>query len=114
MNLGSHTVTLLRAAETENEYGNTERDWVNATRTAVSGCSVQPVQGDEATVGRDTIVSRWRLFAPADADIIATDRVEYDGAVYDVDGEVHGHTPVRVRLLPNALRVLAGPSFVDT
>ena len=32
----------------------------------------------------------------------------------DVDGEVHGRTPVRIRLLPNALRVLVGPSFVDT
>jgi diacylglycerol kinase (ATP) len=32
----------------------------------------------------------------------------------DVDGEVHGHTPIRVRLLPNALRVVVGPAFRDS
>jgi hypothetical protein len=49
---------------------------------------VQPVVGAENTVGRDTIVSRWQLFAPADADLTATDRVEFNGDTYEVDGEV--------------------------
>jgi YegS/Rv2252/BmrU family lipid kinase len=32
----------------------------------------------------------------------------------DVDGEIRGRTPVRVSLLPNALRVLVPQNFVDT
>ena len=32
----------------------------------------------------------------------------------DLDGEVRGTTPVRVTLLPQALRVLVPPAFVDT
>lgn len=32
----------------------------------------------------------------------------------DVDGEIHGSTPLRVSLLPNALRVMVGPTFRDT
>jgi YegS/Rv2252/BmrU family lipid kinase len=31
----------------------------------------------------------------------------------DIDGEVTGTTPVRIRVLPNALRVMVPPDFVD-
>lgn len=88
MILGSHTVTVRRATVTEDDYGNPVRNWATATSTPVAGCSVQPVIGDEVTVGRDTIVSRWKLYAPDETDLIASDRVEFDGSAYDVDGEV--------------------------
>jgi diacylglycerol kinase (ATP) len=32
----------------------------------------------------------------------------------DLDGEVRGTTPVHIGLLPNALRVLVPPSFLNT
>jgi YegS/Rv2252/BmrU family lipid kinase len=32
----------------------------------------------------------------------------------DIDGEIRGHTPVRIRILPNALRVMVNPDFPDT
>ena len=32
----------------------------------------------------------------------------------DVDGEIRGHTPTRITLAPNALRVMVSPSFPDT
>lgn len=32
----------------------------------------------------------------------------------DVDGELHGHTPARITLVPNALRVMVSPEFRDT
>jgi diacylglycerol kinase (ATP) len=31
-----------------------------------------------------------------------------------IDGELHGHTPARITLAPNALRVMVTPSFTDT
>lgn len=88
MTLGPHAVVVLRATSTEDEYGNPVDQWDTAAERVVEGCSVQPVQGDEATVGRETIVSRWRVYAPVDADIEATDRLRYAEAVYEVDGEV--------------------------
>jgi YegS/Rv2252/BmrU family lipid kinase len=63
---------------------------------------------------RQAFAGRRRPTAPP---FLATDDllVETDPPLpLDVDGEVHGRTPVRIRLLPNALRVLVGPSFVDT
>jgi YegS/Rv2252/BmrU family lipid kinase len=63
---------------------------------------------------RQALAGRRRPTAPP---FLATDDllVETDPPLpLDVDGEVHGRTPVRVRLLPNALRVLAGPAFVDS
>ncbi|MCP2322721.1 YegS/Rv2252/BmrU family lipid kinase [Hamadaea flava] len=40
--------------------------------------------------------------------------VETDPALpLDIDGEVLGRTPVRVRILPNALRVMVAPDFPD-
>ena len=32
----------------------------------------------------------------------------------DVDGEIRGHTPARITLAPNALRVMVAPGFPDT
>jgi hypothetical protein len=86
--LGSHTITVRRASSTDDAYGNPERNWASASSVTVSGCSVQPVVGAENTVGRDTIVSRWQLFAPTGTDLTATDRVEFAGDTYEVDGEV--------------------------
>jgi YegS/Rv2252/BmrU family lipid kinase len=42
-------------------------------------------------------------------------RIETDPPLpVDVDGEIRGRTPVRVSLLPNALRVMVPPDFTDT
>ncbi len=88
MILGPHTVTIRRATVTEDTYGNDTRNWATAPSVSVSGCSVQPVIGGEALVGRDTVVSRWNLFAPDGTDLLATDRVDWSGTSYEVDGEV--------------------------
>lgn len=84
--LGSHTVEVLRATTTEDRFGNETRSWETATETLVSGCSLQPLDGPEQTVGRDTVIPRWRLFAPPTIDLQASDRVRFAGEVYEVDG----------------------------
>jgi hypothetical protein len=89
MILGPHTVVVVRAGTSaEDEYGNEIPGWNDPTETTVTGCSVQPVVGTENLSGRDTVVSRWQLFAPDGTDLLATDRVEWDGDTYEVDGEV--------------------------
>jgi hypothetical protein len=90
MILGSHSVVVRRASldDTSDPYGNADRDWSTATSHQVDNCSVQPQEGREETVGRETVVSRWRIYAPDGTDLLATDRVEWDGDLYEVDGEV--------------------------
>lgn len=87
MILGEHTVVIRRATTTEDTYGNPVRDWGSASSTPVTGCSVQPLSVTEVNVGRDTLVTRWQLFAPVGTDLLGSDRVEFDGDTYEVDGD---------------------------
>ncbi|XVQ08662.1 diacylglycerol/lipid kinase family protein [Spirillospora sp. CA-255316] len=68
-----------------------------------------------SATARHVLTGQWRSLAE-DA-FITTDHVhiETDPPMsVDVDGEIRGRTPVTVRLLGNALRVIVPPSFVDT
>jgi hypothetical protein len=87
----NHTITVVHAElipdPDGSNYGNEILDWDNATSTEVEGCHVQPVEADEQVdPGRDTITTRWRLFAPDGTAIAATDRIVYAGATYEIDG----------------------------
>jgi hypothetical protein len=89
MRLGPHTVTVVRPGTKPADYGTgSQPDWDTATRTAVGGCSVQPAPAAVNTVDRDTFMTRWVAYAPDGTDVRATDRVEWDGATYEIDGEV--------------------------
>jgi YegS/Rv2252/BmrU family lipid kinase len=77
--------------------------------------------GDEARLRlaaatvRHALTGRRRPLA--ETAMLTTDEVylETDPPLpVDVDGEVRGETPVRVSLLPNALRVIVAQSFADT
>jgi hypothetical protein len=89
MTLGPHTITVVRPGAKRADYGTgNQPDWATATRTSVAGCSVQPAQGPAYTIDRDSYQSRWTVWAPVATDVAATDRVEWDGQTYEVDGEV--------------------------
>lgn len=82
------TITRLRAPLVPDEYATpaNQRDWENATATEIAGCSVQPVTGLEHDQGREAVTTRWRVYAPAGADLQAGDRVTFAGETYEVDG----------------------------
>jgi head-tail adaptor len=83
------TVTVLRAAETTDRYGNPMSDWSSPNTHDISGCVLQPLAGEETlSLDADSVLSRWSLDTPADADLTATDRVSYAGEVYEVDGQI--------------------------
>lgn len=84
--LGKQVVYRLRAplARSGTRYA---RDWENAERTTIRGCAVQPLGGREATVDREFSRTAARLIAPRGTDLAATDRIEVDGAVWEMDGE---------------------------
>lgn len=85
------TVIRRRALQTATGYGNTRRDWANATIQPYPA-EVQPFPGasssSEDVVDQNRTTTRWRIFLGPDADLAATDRIEWDGLTYEVDGDV--------------------------
>lgn len=82
------TVTRLRAPLVEDRYGSEVRDWDNATESAVTGCIVAPRhEGEDHEDGRQGVIVGFTVYAPAGADILATDRLTIRGDDHEVDGE---------------------------
>lgn len=86
--LGDQEVVRLRAVETPDDYGNTVIDWATPDQLTIADCSVQPQPAAEYTDTREQVLNRWELWAPIDTDITSTDRVEFAGDTYIVDGSV--------------------------
>jgi hypothetical protein len=84
----TQTITVIRPAWTD-DHGTSVPDWNDASEHTITGCSLQPVAAVEQVLNRDAVTTTWQLFAPASADVTATDRVRApDGAVYEVTGAV--------------------------
>jgi hypothetical protein len=83
------TITRVRAPLIADGYGTAdkERDWTHASQLVITGCSVQPAGGSEYKIGREAVITTWRLYAPAGTDLVAGDRVIWDEDLYDVDGD---------------------------
>lgn len=91
------TVTRLRAG-TKTERGSTVPDWSNINTKDIEGCSMQPASTSLSTDGRVMAISdEYALFAPAGADIIDGDRIQYKGIVYAIQGKVR-EQPAAMRL----------------
>jgi hypothetical protein len=88
MNLGTQTIVRKRAGVTQGDYGNASSDWGNPESLTIAGCSVQPAAGSELVDNREAITTMLIVYAPITADVIDTDRVEYAGTIYDIDGPV--------------------------
>lgn len=94
-------VYILRPPIVVDAHGNrsrTTKDWGNAARLGPHEVCVQP---DAATMGaslatkenrnggREQLEKTIVVFFEPDADVSATDAVEWDGVVYQVDGTPH-------------------------
>jgi hypothetical protein len=80
------TVTLIRPATVTDRYGNTSYDYgAAATRTAITALIDQESASESTPDGRMKIVGMWRLITNQ-AGIDAADRIDWDGAVYELDG----------------------------
>ncbi|MEV6102621.1 hypothetical protein [Nocardia sp. NPDC051981] len=86
------TVVRLRAPLVTDAYGNRVRDWAAAGRVPMSGWRVQPVQGTRLktaeTIPREGLERMRRAFGPHGADVVRTDRIEWAGSVWEIDGDV--------------------------
>lgn len=90
MFLNGETVTRLRATTTANPYSGEsdgDPDWTNPDDLDIDGCGFDPGGSYETPdPRRDSITSQPTIYAPADADIAAADRVVARGVTYEVDG----------------------------
>lgn len=86
------SVTIVRPAESEDEYHNIKFDYgAAAARIPVANVNVQPFGGSsEDTDDRQVTVTGWRLYTPRgrDLDLRETDRIEFDGMTLQVSGKV--------------------------
>lgn len=87
-------VTRLRAPLTSAGYGNQARDW-SAPASATYPARVSVVSSTEDVSGEPRTVTRWKCTVGPDADLAATDRIEWDSLVYEVDGDVERHKSPR-------------------
>jgi hypothetical protein len=84
--LGSDTVTVLRRSGNlppRDNWGNLQGSDEEAD---VPGCSVQPTSASESTDRGELLITNATAYLPAGTDILATDRVQWLGTVYAVDG----------------------------
>ena len=81
------TITRIRPG-TKTLRGSAVPDWENAGRLVIPGCSVQPAATALSQDGRVLGISEsLTCYAPPGADVLAGDRIEFEGGVYVINGE---------------------------
>lgn len=84
----STTVTIKRARLVRSSLGDQTRDWDDPEIVAADVPADIQFQGTtEQTDQRKQLVNLYRCLLPVGTDVKSTDRVEWDGSDYEVDGE---------------------------
>ena len=83
----TQSITRIRSG-TKTERGSEVPDWDDPDILVISGCNVQPASTSLSQDGRvQGITDGLTVYAPADADIIADDRIQFAGNVYTINGD---------------------------
>lgn len=90
--LGGHTLTVLRAPLITDTDNTKYRDWLNAVQTVLVGCEVQPFLlssrlSVEIETYREYSSTLYRVWAPPAFRPVYTDRLLWNGVIYEVDAE---------------------------
>ena len=91
-NLLPHALVVLTPVSTTDAYGNTRLDYANATSRVISGyarhtgSSARPGGDEYPQPGRNVAITALQVHTN-DKTVTATDRVVYDGATYEIDGQ---------------------------
>lgn len=80
------TLTRLRAPLVQGYANNYEADWGNPDRLVLKG-SAQAQSSSETTQANDQVVTTYRVFLDGAPDVVATDRMEFDGETYEITGQ---------------------------
>ncbi|MFF0777091.1 hypothetical protein [Streptomyces sp. NPDC003720] len=87
----NQSAVRVRAGVKTDRGGNTVPDWSNPNRLTVTGLNIQPnSQSETADEQRDATITGYRVQSTegTSPDIKATDRIEWNGQTFEVDGEV--------------------------
>jgi hypothetical protein len=89
----NQTAVRVRAGTKTDRGGNTVPDWspTAVARLTVSGLNIQPnSQTETVDEQRDAVITGYRVQSAegTSPDIKATDRIEWNGQDFEVDGEV--------------------------
>lgn len=101
-------VTIISPGLDTDRYDDVVPDWANPASSTVSAGWLIQTSTTEETEHRDTEVSGWRLFLPADAPISAGDRVTADPETYE-----KAATTYEVDGTPNVVSTPTGPHHVE-
>ena len=83
----TQSIVRLRPG-TKTERGSTVYDWSDPDRLVIDGCSVQPASTALSQDGRvQGITDGLAVYAPADADVKAGDRISYGRNIYTINGD---------------------------
>lgn len=82
----NETVEVLRPQEVV-EWGQTVVDWENLVPHEVYGCAYYYLDPAETVQGVDVVAGTLALIMPFDADILGTDRVRFQGKIWEVIGQ---------------------------
>lgn len=82
------TITVVRPTWVVDAYGDLQPSGP-PTRHDIAPCAIAPrSSGDITEPARQGVVVGLTVYAPPGADIEPTDQIEYDGDLFDIDGDV--------------------------
>lgn len=83
----NQTITRIRPG-TKTLRGSDVPDWNNVTELTIEGCSVQPTATSLSQDGRVLgINEQMTAYLPEGSDVLAGDRIRYEGKIYTINGE---------------------------
>lgn len=81
-----HTITVITAVTATDDYGNTVLDYGNDAERREVKAYVRPAPASEDIADRNAVTAAWQVHTN-DLGVGALDRVEYEGDVYEIDGQ---------------------------
>lgn len=81
------TVTRLRGVLADDGHGNETEDWATPDMLDIERCTVQPGSSQELLAGRDATLIQYTVRVCGQVDVKSTDRIQYLGVTYDIDGQ---------------------------
>ena len=83
----TQSIVRLRPG-TKTERGSEVPDWDNPKSLTIAECSVQPASSSLTQDGRVAgVTDGLTVYAPANADVKAGDRISYGGNIYTINGD---------------------------
>jgi hypothetical protein len=82
------TITVVRPTWVEDAYGDLQPTGP-PTFTDIEGCAVAPRSSSDVTEpARQGVLIGLTVYAPIGSDIQPTDRIDYDGNSFEIDGDI--------------------------